>query len=130
MKSLPPRGIKINVTAVCTLGQVRDLLPALVGGPPAVVSIFAGRIADTGRDPVPLVAEAVQLLRPLPNVEVLWASPRELLNLAHAEAAGCHIITLTHDLLAKLPLIGRALEDVSLDTVTMFANDARHARFG
>ena len=76
------------------------------------------------------MAEAVQLARPLPNVELLWASPRELLNLAHAEAAGCHIITLTHDLLAKLPLLGRPLEEVSLDTVKMFANDARNARFG
>ncbi len=124
------RGIKVNVTAICTLAQVREVLPALQGGPPSVVSIFAGRIADTGRDPAPLVAEAVELARPQRQIELLWASPRELLNLAHADAAGCHVITLTHDLLAKLPLLGRALEDVSLDTVKMFANDAKQSRFG
>jgi transaldolase len=130
VQRLATRGIKVNVTAVCTLAQVRQVLPSLAGGPPAVVSIFAGRIADTGRDPGPLVAEAVELARPLPNIEILWASPRELLNLFHAGAAGCHIITLTHDLLAKLPLLGRSLEEVSLDTVKMFADDARRARFG
>jgi transaldolase len=129
IRRLAAAGIKVNVTAVCTLGQVREVLPALAGGPPAVVSIFAGRIADTGRDPVPLMTEAVQLARAQPNVELLWASPRELYNLLHAEAAGCHIITLTHDLLAKLPLLGRPLEEVSLDTVQMFANDARKSRF-
>jgi transaldolase len=129
IRRLAAAGIKVNVTAVCTLGQVREVLPALAGGPPAVVSIFAGRIADTGRDPVPLVAEAVQLARPHPNVDLLWASPRELYNLLHAEQAGCQIITLTHDLLGKLPLLGRALEDVSLDTVQMFADDARKSRF-
>ncbi len=130
IRRLAAAGVSVNVTAVCTLGQVREVLPALQGGPPAVVSIFAGRIADTGRDPIPLVTEAVQLARPLANVELLWASPRELYNLAHAEAAGCHIITLTHDLLAKLPLLGRSLEDVSLDTVQMFAGDAKRSKFG
>jgi len=125
VRRLAALGIKVNVTAVCTLGQVREVLPSLAGGPPCVVSIFAGRIADTGRDPVPLMAEAVTLAQPFPNVELLWASPRELLNVAHADASGCHIITVTHDILAKLPLLGRPLEDVSLDTVKMFAADAR-----
>ncbi len=130
IRRLAAAGVKVNVTAICSPGQVHEVLPALAGGPPAVVSIFAGRIADTGRDPIPLVAEAVRRARSSPNVEILWASPRELLNLAHADAAGCHIITLTHDLLAKLPLLGRPLEEVSLDTVKMFAADARTARSG
>jgi transaldolase len=130
IRRLAAAGVKVNVTAICSPGQVHEVLPALEGGPPAVVSIFAGRIADTGRDPVPVVTEAVRQARSSPNVEILWASPRELLNLAHADAAGCHIITLTHDLLAKLPLLGRPLEEVSLDTVKMFADDARSARKG
>ena len=129
VRRLARSGIKVNVTALTTLAQVHEMLPALEGGPPAYLSIFAGRIADTGRDPVPVMATAVEVLRPLPNVELLWASPRELLNVFQADAVGCHVITVTHDILAKLPLLGRALEDVSLDTVKMFADDARKARF-
>jgi transaldolase len=128
VKRLASQGIKVNVTALTTLGQVREVLPALENGPAAYVSVFAGRIADTGRDPIPLMAAAIELLRPLPNVELIWASPREILNLVQADGIGCHVITVTHDLLAKLPLLGKALEDVSLDTVKMFAEDARKAR--
>jgi transaldolase len=128
VKRLAHQGIKVNVTALTTLAQVHEMLPALAEGPPAYLSIFAGRIADTGRDPVPVMASAVELLRPLRNVELLWASPREILNLFQADSIGCHVITVTHDILAKLPLLGRALEDVSLDTVKMFADDARRAR--
>ena len=96
---------------------------------PAVVSVFAGRIADTGRDPVPLMAAAVELLRPTPNAELIWASPRELLNIFQADAIGCHIITVTNDILKKLPLVGKDLDEYSLDTVKMFYDDV-HARRG
>src|SRR5581483_37783 len=98
-------GIKLNVTALLTLGQVRDVRDALAGGPPSCISVFAGRIADTGRDPVPLMAAAVRMLRPHPQMELIWASPRELLNVFQADAVGCHIITATSDILQKLSLI-------------------------
>jgi transaldolase len=91
--------------------------------------MFAGRIADTGRDPVPIIAEAVEILRPYPNVELIWASPRELLNIFQADAVGCHIITATHDLLHKLALVGKDLDDYSLDTVKMFHRDAAQAGY-
>jgi transaldolase len=104
------------------------VLPAFEGGPAGYISVFAGRVADTGRDPVPLMAAAVEMLRPLPNVELIWASPREILNLLQADSVGCHVITVTHDILAKLPLLGKDLDCMSLDTVKMFAEDARKAR--
>ena len=126
---LARRGVKLNVTALMTLEQVKEVAGALGGGPPAYVSMFAGRIADTGCDPVPIMAEAVDILRPYPNVELIWASPREVLNIFHAEAAGCHIITATHDLLHKLALIGKDLDDYSLDTVKMFHRDAAQAGY-
>ncbi len=126
---LARRGVKLNVTALMTLQQVREAAAALGDGPPAYVSIFAGRIADTGRDPAPMVAEAVEILRPHPNIELIWASPRELLNIFQADAAGCHIITATHDLLHKLALVGKDLDDHSLDTVKMFHRDAAQAGF-
>jgi transaldolase len=126
---LARRGVKLNVTALMTLGQVKEVATALAGGPPAYVSMFAGRIADTGCDPVPIMAEAVDILRPYPNVELIWASPREVLNIFHAEAAGCHIITATHDLLHKLELVGKDLDDYSLDTVKMFHRDAAQAGY-
>jgi transaldolase len=129
VRRLVAAGVKVNVTALCTLAQVREMLPLLKDGPPAYLSIFAGRIADTGRDPVPLMTEALALMRTFPNVELIWASPRELFNVVQAHAIGCHVITVTHDILAKLPLMGKALETVSLDTVKMFADDARKARF-
>jgi transaldolase len=122
-------GVKVNVTAILTLSQVRDVAQALRGGAPSCVSVFAGRIADTGRDPVPLMAAAVELLRIEPRAELIWASPRELLNIFHADAIGCHIITVTHDILKKLDLVGKDLSEYSLDTVKMFHGDARKAGF-
>lgn len=129
IRALAEAGVKLNVTALLTLDQVRDVSAALAGGPPACVSVFAGRVADTGRDPVPLMAAAVELLRPYPNIELIWASPRELLNLFQADAIGCHIITATNDTLAKLSLVGKDLHEYSLDTVKMFRDDAVKAGF-
>lgn len=122
-------GIKLNVTALLTLRQVRDVRDALAGGPPSCISVFAGRIADTGRDPVPVMAAALELLRPYSQVELIWASPRELLNVFQADALGCHIITATSDILSKLPLVGKDLAAHSLDTVKMFFDDARASGF-
>jgi transaldolase len=122
-------GVKLNVTAVLTLAQVRDVMAALRGGAASCVSVFAGRIADTGRDPLPLMAAAVELVALDPLAELIWASPRELLNIFQADAIGCHIITVTHDILKKLDTVGKDLEEFSLDTVRMFYNDARTAGF-
>ena len=126
---LARQGVKLNVTALMTLQQVKDVGAALAGGPPAYVSMFAGRIADTGRDPVPIMAEAVDILRPHANIELIWASPRELLNIFQADSVGCHVITATHDLLHKLALVGKDLDDYSLDTVKMFHRDAAQAGY-
>jgi transaldolase len=120
-------GVKLNVTAILALDQVRDVCPYLAEAPSAYVSVFAGRIANTGRDPVPLMAAAVELLRPYPDLELIWASPRELLNIFQADSIGCHIITVTHDILKKLDLVGKDLHKYSLDTVRMFYNDAQQA---
>lgn len=122
-------GVKLNVTALLTLGQVRDVAAALAEGAPAYVSVFAGRIADTGRDPVPIMAAAVEMLRPHPRMELIWASPRELLNVFQADAIGCHIITATSDILKKLPLVGKDLSAYSLETVQMFRADAVKAGY-
>jgi len=129
IRRLAQAGIKLNVTAMLTLDQVRDVSAALAGGPPACVSVFAGRIADTGRDPVPLMAAAVELIGMYPNVELIWASPRELLNIFQADAIGCHIITATNDILRKLGLVGKDLREYSLDTVKMFHDDATKAAY-
>jgi transaldolase len=129
VRSLAKAGVKQNVTALMTLAQVRDVSAALGSGPAACVSVFAGRVADTGRDPVPMMAAAVQLLAVHPQIELIWASPRELLNIFHADMVGCHIITVTHDLLKKLSLVGKNLDEYSLDTVKMFRNDAIKAGF-
>jgi transaldolase len=129
IRGLAQNGVKLNVTAMMTLDQVREVSAALADGPPACVSMFAGRIADTGRDPVPIMATAVELLRPYPNIELIWASPRELLNIFQADSVGCHIITATNDLLQKLPLVGKDLDDYSLETVEMFHRDASHAGY-
>ncbi len=126
---LAEAGVKLNVTAVMTLSQVRDLCLVLAGGPPSVVSVFAGRIADTGRDPMPLMTAAVELTRLASNIELLWASPRELLNIFQADAVGCDIITATNDILKKLELFGKDLSDFSLETVKMFRDDAVKAGF-
>jgi len=129
VRSLAARGVKVNVTALMTLAQVRDTVAALDADVPSYVSVFAGRIADTGRDPVPLMAAAVELLSIKPAAELIWASPRELLNIFQADDIGCHVITVTNDLLKKLPLVGKDLHEYSLDTVQMFRNDAVAAGF-
>ena len=129
LRQLAARGVQVNVTAVMTLDQVAEAATALQDAPSAIVSVFAGRYADTGRDPIPLMAEAVRLLAPHPRIELLWASPRELLNVFHAEAVGCHIITVTNDVLAKLPLIGKDPLEYSLETVRMFHGDAQRAGY-
>ena len=122
-------GVKLNVTAILTLEQVRDVANALGGGAPSCVSVFAGRIADTGIDPVPMMSAAVEILKLAPGAELIWASPRELLNIFQADAIGCHIITVTNDILKKLSLVGKDLGDYSLDTVKMFFEDGRKAGY-
>lgn len=123
-------GVRVNVTAILTLDQVREVCGALAGGAPAVVSVFAGRIADTGRDPLPLMQEALGLCRGHgAQIELLWASPREVLNIAQADAMGCDIITVTPDLIKKMSLFAKDLGDYSLDTVKMFRRDAEAAGF-
>jgi transaldolase len=129
VRRLSHTGVKVNVTALFSLAQVRDVVAALADGAPACVSVFAGRVADTGYDPVPLMAAAVEMLSVAPHAELIWASPRELLNVFQADAIGCHIITVTHDILKKLSLVGRDLEDYSLDTVKMFYSDAAQAGY-
>ena len=121
--------VKLNVTALMTLTQVRDVVAALAPDVPSYVSVFAGRIADTGRDPLPMMAAAVELLKVNSLAELIWASPRELLNIFQADAIGCHVITVTNDILKKLSLVGFDLDDYSLETVKMFYNDARAAAF-
>jgi transaldolase len=129
IKKLSKAGVKLNVTALMTLAQVRDVSNALGDGAPSYVSVFAGRVADTGRDPVPMMAAAVEMLKPYPRQELIWASPRELLNVFQADAVGCQIITVTNDVLKKLELVGKDLDQYSLETVKMFYNDAKAAGF-
>lgn len=129
VRRLAARRVQLNVTALMTLRQLRDVVDALDYDTPAYVSVFAGRIADTGRDPMPLMSAAVQLLALRPKAELIWASPRELLNIFHADQIGCHVITVTNDILKKLELVGKDLLDYSLDTVKMFRNDAISANF-
>lgn len=129
IRSLSADGIKLNVTAILTLDQVTEVVEALSPSTPAVVSVFAGRIADTGVDPVPLMTKARQICSKRPKAELLWASPREVLNIYQAEQIGCHIITVTPDLLRKLSLKGKDLKQYSLETVEMFYRDATQAGF-
>lgn len=129
VKMLSDAGVNVNVTAVMTLDQVRKIVENLNVNSPAIVSIFAGRIADTGVDPVPLMAEAVQILKSKPKAELIWASPRELLNIFQADQVGCHIITATNDILKKLSLVDKNLDAYSLETVEMFYRDAKAAGF-
>jgi transaldolase len=129
VKRLAGRRVKVNVTAIMTLSQVCDVVAVLNPEVPSYVSVFAGRIADTGRDPVPLMAAAVELLKPAPAAELIWASPRELLNIFQADAIGCHVITVTNDILKKLSLVGYDLGAYSLDTVKMFHTDAAAAGY-
>lgn len=129
VKKLGQQKVKMNVTAIMTLTQVRDVVAALNPNVPSYVSVFAGRIADTGRDPVPLMAAAVEMLKIAPAAELIWASPRELLNIFQADEIGCQVITVTNDILKKLSLVGYDLDTYSLDTVKMFYTDAVSAGF-
>jgi transaldolase len=128
-RRLTNEGVKVNVTALMTNEQVDAAAEALEGGSPAFVSVFAGRIADSGLEPEPIMVRALEALRPLPDVQLIWASPREVLNIVQADRIGCHIIAVTHDLLAKVGLFGCDLTEFSLETVRMFHRDAAAAGY-
>ena len=125
--NLSSQGVSVNVTAMMTVDQVQSVLPALSKGPGSYVSVFAGRIADAGLDPLPIMREVVDLLKDYPNIELIWASPRELYNVIQANDIGCHIITATNNILKKLPTLGKDLDQFSLETVKMFYDDATAA---
>tara|TARA_B100000959_G_scaffold178460_1_gene186639 strand:- start:495 stop:1199 length:705 start_codon:yes stop_codon:yes gene_type:complete len=127
--NLSSQGVSVNVTAMMTVDQVQSVLPALSKGPGSYVSVFAGRIADAGLDPLPIMREVVDLLKDYPNIELIWASPRELYNVIQANDIGCHIITATNNILKKLPTLGKDLDQFSLETVKMFYNDATAAGY-
>lgn len=129
IKKLSSEGFSLNVTAMFTLDQVKAVAAAADAKSRTIVSIFAGRIADTGIDPVPIMRKSAKILKKLPKAELLWASPREVLNVVQAEECGCHIITATPDIIAKIPLFGKNLKQYSLETVKMFHEDARAAGF-
>jgi transaldolase len=129
VEALTADGVQLNVTALMTVAQVEVVTTALTGTPGAVVSVFAGRIADTGRDPMPIMAAALKVTSATANVSLLWASPREILNVRQADDLGVDIITVTHDTLTKLALFGKSLDDYSLDTVRMFHDDAKAAGY-
>jgi transaldolase len=129
VRRLAEQGVKVNVTALTTPAQVHEVLQWVAGGPPCYISIFAGRIADSGCDPLPLMTESLEYAGAHPNVELIWASPRELLNIVQADAIGCHIITVTHDLLEKIGSLGRDLDEFSLATVKMFYEDGQAAGY-
>jgi transaldolase len=129
IRRLSADGIQINATALLALDQLRDVAQALRGGAPSYISVFAGRVADTGRDPIPLMKSALEIMAPEPNTQLVWASPRELLNIFQADEIGCHIITVTSDVLKKIGLIGKDLHEYSLETVRMFHNDAAHSGY-
>ena len=129
IERLSGSGVHLNITAILTLDQVREVAVAVQNGPASVVSVFAGRIADTGLDPVPVMSEALEILELAPQAELLWASPREVLNIYQADAIGCHIITATNDILRKLSLSSKDLTEYSLETVQMFHDDANRAGY-
>jgi transaldolase len=129
LQKLAGDGVRVNVTALMTVRQVAEVTEAMGDGPEGFVSVFAGRIADTGRDPLPIMAAALAVMAHRPNLELIWASPREVLNVAQADAIGCHVITVTNDLIAKLETFGHDLDQFSLETVQMFQRDAEAARF-
>jgi transaldolase len=129
IRKLSQDGIALNVTALFTLDQVQAVVDAVKGGAPCYVSVFAGRIADTGVDPLPIMAESVKRLRAAPNTELIWASPRELLNIFQADEIGCHVITVTNDIIKKLPLVGKDLTGYSLETVKAFYEDGKAAGY-
>ena len=127
--NLSNQGVSLNVTAMMTADQVRSVLPALSNGPGGYVSVFAGRIADAGFDPLPVMSEVVNILRDYPNIELIWASPREFYNVVQADNIGCHIKTATNNILKKLPTLGKNLDQFSLETVQMFYDDAKNADY-
>lgn len=129
ISKLSQDGIALNVTAILTLQQVQEVVDALAIHTPAIVSVFAGRIADTSVDPIPVMSECLKIMKSKPKAELLWASPRELLNIFQADACGCHIITVAHDMLKKLSLVGKDLNQYSLETVKMFYDDALASNF-
>jgi transaldolase len=129
LQRLAPAGVKLNVTALFTLEQVSTVSRALADAAPSYISVFAGRIADAGIDPLSIMVEALEIMKPHKRQELIWASPRELFNIVQASNIGCHIITVTNDILTKLPTIGKDLKEFSLDTVKMFHNDALSAGF-
>ena len=129
VERLSKTGVQVNVTALMTVDQVRRVTERLAQDTPAIISVFAGRIADTGRDPMPIMAEAVKVMKAKPRAELIWASPRELLNIFQAGQVGCHIITATNDILKKLSLVGKDLDEYSLETVEMFYKDAKAAGY-
>tara|TARA_Y100001934_G_C12182681_1_gene692380 strand:+ start:209 stop:925 length:717 start_codon:yes stop_codon:yes gene_type:complete len=129
IERLSGAGVHLNITAILSLEQVRAVATAVRNGPASVISVFAGRIADTGLDPVPLMRQALKILEVTPQAELLWASPREVLNIYQADAIGCHIITATNDIIRKLPLFGKDLAEYSLETVQMFYDDAERAGY-
>lgn len=129
IKKLAEQNVKLNVTALMTIEQVRDVVNVLNPEVPSYISVFAGRIADTGVDPLPVMKQSLEVMKANPKSELIWASPRELLNIFQADEIGCHIITVTNDILKKLSLVGYDLEEYSLDTVKMFYNDAQSAGF-
>jgi len=129
VRALLSEGVKVNLTAIMSLKQIEGICEIIDGKNPMYISVFAGRIADTGRDPVPFISKALEMLSKFPKVELIWASPRELLNLFQANDVGCHIITATSDILQKLRLVGYPLEEFSLDTVKMFREDALNSGF-
>jgi transaldolase len=129
IERLSKQGVKLNVTALLTLDQVERVTERLDAKTPAIISVFAGRIADTGVDPMPIMQKSVQIMKAKPKAELIWASPRELLNVFQADAVGCHIITATNDILKKLSLVGKDLDQYSLETVEMFYKDAKAAGF-
>jgi len=129
VRRLSDAGVRLNITAILTLSQVQAVADAVKDGPESIVSVFAGRIADTGLDPVPLMSEALEILQAAPKAELLWASPREVLNIYQANSIGCHIITATNDIIRKLSLAGKDLAQYSLETVQMFYDDATRAGY-
>ena len=129
VSELSSSGVKVNVTAMMTLNQVKSVLPGLSKGPGGYVSVFAGRIADAGQDPLPVMKEIVEELKQYENIELIWASPRELYNVVQANSIGCHILTATNNILKKLPTLGKDLDQFSLDTVQMFYDDATEAGY-
>ena len=129
IRRLSSQGVHLNITAILALDPVQEVAAAVQNGPNCIVSVFAGRIADTGIDPMPIMKDALTILQSAPNAELLWASPREVLNIYQADAIGCDIITATNDLLRKLTLAGKDLAEYSLETVRMFYNDAQNAGY-